>query len=175
MGAASVSYHLDVDKLPRRLTPAGRDMDRDIMLRHMITGMHRSMEIVADVWATLAKPSFDTGDYERGIRTSVWIVGTSVYGSTYNVSDHADEVERGTGIYRVGPGSKGRIWPHPPKKRLVFQPKGSGRTVFARNVRGQRPKFYGRQARIASRLRVRIAQRDAAHAAATEMKARLHG
>ena len=167
-----VTYRTEIDDLPKRMTPAGANMDREVMLKWMVRGMENSVDIIEEVWRGLAEPHRDTGEYDASMHTLVSVAGDSVQGDVWNDAPHADILELGSGLYRHGAGNRGMIRPRRAKV-LAFDSKKLGRTIFTRSVRGQRPKWFGRNARIASRLKVKIAQQSAARMAAREMRASL--
>lgn len=167
-----VTYRTEIDTLPRRMTPAGANMDRTIMMKWMAVGMQDSVDIIEDVWRGLAEPHRDTGEYDASMHTQVSVTGDSVQGDVWNDAPHADILEMGSGLYRHGGGRRAMIRPVRAKV-LAFDSKALGRTIFTPRVRGQRPKWFGRRARIASRLKVKIAQQTAARRAAQEMRASL--
>ncbi len=88
--------------------------------------------------AARAGAPVDTGHLRASIDTSVRTTSTRVIGRVSSPLDYARFVHDGTGIY--GP----RRRPIRPKraKMLAFRPKGGRTVVFAREVKGTKPRPF---------------------------------
>jgi len=141
----------------------------DIMLNHMERGVETSMQIIEGEWKRLAPVR--TGEYRAHVQHTTTRTGNNVVGSVFNLLPKAEFIERGTGIYRHGGGSRGYIRPRSGK--AMRWRGGDGSYVFARAVRGMRPRWVARQARINTRHLVTVNMAVAAANAAREIKAAL--
>jgi hypothetical protein len=132
----------------------------------MEEGTERAMQIVETEWKRLAPVR--TGEYRDSISHTVTRVADNVVGTVFSASHKAEEIERGSGIYRSGPGTRRYIRPHPPRKAMRWFE--DGKPVFARYVRGQRPQWVARRARINARPLVTVNMAAAAARAAREIR-----
>lgn len=134
MASAKWSHRLDIAAMNRILTSSQGGVARDLMRRGLLVETQAKRNL-----AGVDGPKrIDTGRLRASINTQLIsrhgepavIVGTNVF--------YARMVHDGTGIY----GPRRRMIRPVHRKRLRFKPKGSGRWVYARAVRGMRPNKF---------------------------------
>jgi HK97 gp10 family phage protein len=87
------------------------------------------------------KAPVDTAALRKSITTKVQVTANNVIGRVGTNLEYAPYQEFGTGVY----GTRGtQIMPRA-GSRLVFKPKGSNKLVYARKVRGVKPKKFMQQ------------------------------
>lgn len=156
---------------PIKVEKAAADFD-NVLMDHMESGSRNAMAVVESIWKGLAPVV--SGEYRSSITHEVRRTGDNVIGTVFSPLEKADWIEGGTGIHARGPRSlvnRAYIRPHPPRKAMRWNE--GGRVIFARKIKGMKPQFVAKRARIAARPEVTAIMRAAAKAAATEMKARL--
>lgn len=114
------------------LSRAGRVIQREL-LNEMSYGVGRSALRIARAYAP-----HDRGRLERGLSVRVRSYGGRITATLHSTA-RSDEGYPYTDATRFG-HRKAVIRPHPPRRALRWRAR-SGKFVFARQVRGQRPAF----------------------------------
>lgn len=137
--------------------------------------MQRATDVLADIVATewRAIAPVDTGYYLHGIRTRQVHAGDVAVSEVYNDVPYADEVERGWGVYRSGPGSHRRVRPKGGDDFITFFSTKKGHFVRKRSIAGARPQWVLRRAYSASRMFLDSTLRSHARRAAQRIRSQM--
>ena len=143
MATVSFSQRLDTSALQRLLTSPQGGVAKDLLRR----GLRVETQAKRNLGGQGGPKRVDTGRLRASITTQMIfrngapavLVGTNVF--------YARWVHNGTGVY----GPAHRLIRPKRAKRLRFKPRGSGRYVYARAVRGMAPNRFMTNALPAAR------------------------
>lgn len=139
---------------------------RKVLIEEATRSMRLATQQIESVWKSRAARARRTGTYIRSIRSTVRTTGTTVTGTVAAGVRYAEFLEKGTGLY--GPRNQ---WIEPKSAKVLRFPAGkegfrlsgqqragkageSAQFVFARRVRGIRPRRFARDSALIAKPRV---------------------